>query len=79
GHVRHLPLRLILPSLKSCLNFYPTSRALNIIFTIYMIKDLTTAILNQEYFAAVNSILSIAILVVIMTISLPVFKFPAKK
>ncbi|EHN62642.1 hypothetical protein I616_14672 [Listeria monocytogenes SHL008] len=44
-----------------------------------MIKDLTTAILNQEYFAAVNSILSIAILVVIMTISLPVFKFPAKK
>ncbi|MBC1920699.1 hypothetical protein [Listeria grayi] len=53
--------------------------ALNIIFTIYMIKDFTTEILNQEYFAAVNSILSIAILVAIMTISLPVLKLPAKK
>ncbi|EFI82814.1 hypothetical protein HMPREF0556_plasmid12617 (plasmid) [Listeria grayi DSM 20601] len=44
-----------------------------------MIKDLTTAILNQKYFAAVNSILSIAILVTIMTISLPVLQLLAKK
>lgn len=53
--------------------------ALNILFMVCFINDLTTQILNQEYFAALNSILSIAILVVLTTISLPIFKFPAKK
>ncbi|EDN9362923.1 hypothetical protein ART03_003044, partial [Listeria monocytogenes] len=40
GHVRHLPLRLILPSLKSCLNFYPTSNNAVYLLTIHSSKGL---------------------------------------